>query len=333
MMIRRILLLPCLVILLTACQSASLAALAPSSTVRSPADTAQPSFTSSLTSTPSLTSTLTDTPIPSETLTPEPTLEPSATFTPTQTPLPSVLGLDPADWKNWPVNPVVPERARQIYLIGQALGNDPHAFSIFGDCQSEPNVFMSLYETDPGAVAALSPELQQTVAWFSGSFNRMSPTVRPGTTTGALLWTLWHQNKFTCGSTETPLQCELRIHKPSFVIIQVGTHYETRNQDYMRMILDQLIAAGVVPILATKADDRELNDHVNAQYAQLAAEYNIPFWNFWAAVKDLPNRGLYTRPDATYQGDLYLTPDAVIIHRLTALQALDTVWRAVTGGQ
>jgi hypothetical protein len=155
--------------------------------------------------------------------------------------------------------------------------------------------------------------------------------VRGGTTAGALLWSVWHQDKFTCTVYESPIACELRIHKPSFVIIHVGTHYESRNVDYMRKILDQMIAAGVVPILATKADDRELDNHVNMAYAQLAVEYNIPFWNFWAAVKDLPNRGLYTRDDAKYQGDLYLTDQAAAIHRLSALQALDVVRRAVTG--
>jgi hypothetical protein len=98
----------------------------------------------------------------------------------------------------------------------------------------------------------------------------------------------------------------------------------------MRTILDQLIAAGVVPILASKADDRELDEHVNAQYAQLAVEYKLPFWNFWAAVDGLPNRGLYTRPEILYQGDLYLTDEAAAIQRLTALQVLDIVRRAVT---
>jgi hypothetical protein len=245
------------------------------------------------------------------------------------TPLPVSLGLDPADWHEWPVVSAVPENARQIYLIGQELGNDPHAFSVFGDCQSEPDVFMGVYETDPALYDALPPELQETVDWFSGSFNRISPTVRPGTTAGALLWTLWHQNKFTCTRFETPLQCELRIHRPSFVIIQVGSHYEARNKDYMEMVLTQLISAGVVPILSAKADNREQDEHVDAEYAQLAVEYNIPFWNFWAAVDDLPNRGLYTRSDAPYQGDLYLTEEAVAVHRLTALQALDAVLRAV----
>lgn len=261
---------------------------------------------------------------------PTDTLIPVATLEPTDTSLPAIIPLDPANWKSWSVIPIVPEHAREIYLLGQSLGNDPHAFSVFGDCQSEPDVFMGIYETDPAALAELPQDLQQTVAWFTGSFNRLSPTVRGGTTAGALLWPQWHENKYTCTIYESPLQCELRIHKPSFVIIHVGTHYENRNEEYMRSILDQLITAGVVPILATKADDRELDDHVNTQYAQLAVDYKIPFWNFWAAVDGLPNRGLYTRPDATYQGDLYLTEEAAAFHRLSALQVLDAVWRAVT---
>ncbi len=247
----------------------------------------------------------------------------------TSTPLSAALGLDPAAWHSWPVLPIVPENARQIYQLGQALGNDPHAFSVLGDCNSLPEVFMGVYETDPQAVSALPQGLQETVAWFSGSFNRQSPTVRAGTTTGALLWSQWHQNQYTCTSDETPLQCELRLHKPSFAIIQVGSHYEARNEDYMRTILNQLVVAGVVPILASKADDIEANEQVNTEYAALAVEYNIPFWNFWAAVEGLPNRGLYSRPEDSYQGGLYLTDEAIAIHRLTALQVLDLVRRAV----
>jgi hypothetical protein len=254
---------------------------------------------------------------------------PSATPDPETTPLPASLGLDPAGWHDWPVVSVVPENARQIYLRGQSLGNDPHAFSIFGDCQSVPTLFMGRFESNPAEYEALPPDLQETVDWFRGSFNRAAPTVRAGTTTGALLWALWHQNKFTCTSLESPLQCELRIHKPSFVIVQVGTHYEDRNEEYMRRVLDQLIAAGVVPILATKADDRDPDEHVNNQYAQLAVEYDIPFWNFWAAVGGLPDRGLYTQSAEQGMGDIYLTYDAQAIHRLTALQILDAVRRAV----
>jgi hypothetical protein len=309
---------------LTACQPAFLFAPLPT-LITLPSQAPQPSLTSSPTTEPTFTPSASQTPLPIR------TAEATASLTPGPAPLPDSLGLDPADWKNWPVLPVVTQRARQIYLLGQALGNDAHAFSVFGDCQSEPAVFMGVFETEPDLVAKLPSNLQETVAWFSGSFNRESPTVKGGTTAGALMYSLWHQNKYTCTAYETPIQCEFRLHKPAFVIIHVGTHYESRNDIYMRKVLDQVIAAGVVPILATKADDSELNEQINAQYAQLAVEYAIPFWNFWAAVKDLPNHGLFTRPFLELQGDIYLTNEAANIQRMFALLALDTVRRAVMG--
>lgn len=245
-------------------------------------------------------------------------------------PVPDSLDLDPAAWHEWPVVSVVPEHARRIYLRGQQLGNDPHAFSVFGDCQAVPTQFVGAYESSPALYAGLPAQLQETVDWFRGSFNRVGPTVGSGTTAGALLWTLWHQNKFTCTSYETPLECELRIHEPAYVIIQLGTHYEDRNEEYMRTVLDRLIAAGVVPILATKADNRELDEHINLQYAQLAVEYDIPFWNFWAAVQHLPDQGVFSRVSEPFPDYIYLTTAATAVRRHTALQMLDAVRRAVT---
>jgi hypothetical protein len=220
---------------------------------------------------------------------------------------------------------------REIYEYGQTLGNDPHAFSIFGDCQSRPDEFMGVFETDASLVESLPVELQETVAYFQGSFNRESPTAKDGTTPGSLLWTQWHQGQFGCSFAETPVQCELRIHHPSFVIIQVGTHFESRNTEYLRTIILQLMDAGVVPILATKADNREKDERINRDMAMLAAEYDLPLWNFWAAVSDLPNRGLYTRSDRPLQGDIYLTDQALERHRMTGLETLNAVWRVATG--
>lgn len=313
-----------LVFVLVLSLSACLPVLAPAA-IRLSTETPQPSPAASLTSQPTFS------PTPAETALPSQVPEPSPIFTPSPTLLAADLGLDPVDWKNWPMLPIVTERARQIYQLGQSLGNDPHAFSVFGDCQSEPDVFLGPYDTDPSQAVKLPSDLQETVTWFAGSFNRLSPTVKGGTTTGALLWYAWHQNKYTCTIYESPLQCELRLHKPAYVIIRVGTHYESRNEVYMRKVLDQLIAAGVLPILSTKADDRELDEHVNAGYAHLAVEYNLPFWNLWATVVELPNGGLYTRPDRPGQGDIYLTDEAIAIQRLSALQMLDSLRRAVMG--
>ena len=251
---------------------------------------------------------------------------------PSATTLPTLQVLDPTDWKTWPVIPaMVDPSLKNVYERGLSLGNDPHAFSIFGDCQSRPGEFFGVFETDATTIQSLPPELRETVAYFNGSFNRESSTAQDGTTPGALLWDQWHRGEYGCNFGETPVQCELRTHRPSFVIIQIGTHFESRNTEYLRKVITQLLDAGVVPILATKADNREKDERINRDMSMLASEYDLPLWNFWAAVSDLPNRGLYTRNDRPLQGDIYLTDEALQIHRMTGLESLNAVWRVVIG--
>lgn len=231
-----------------------------------------------------------------------------------------------------PVPPEPDESIREIYERGISLGNDPNAFSIFGDCQTRPAEFFGVFETDPLVLENLTLELRETVERFNGSFNRESSTVQDGTTPGALLWDQWHRGEYGCVFGETPVECELRTHRPSFVIIQIGTHFESRNTDYLRMIITQLIDAGVVPILATKADNRELDNRINRDMALLAEEFNLPLWNFWAALSDLPDRGLYVMKGREKQGAIYLNEEAAERHRMTGLEALNIVWRMATGG-
>ncbi|HNN14757.1 MAG TPA: hypothetical protein PKL78_14445, partial [Anaerolineales bacterium] len=180
-------------------------------------------------------------------------------------------------------------------------------------------------------VSSLSPELQEVVQQFQGSFNRESPTAQDGTTPGALLWDQWHRGEYGCQSGETPVSCELRIHRPSFVIIQIGTHFESRNREYLNTIISQLLLQGVVPILATKADNRELDNRVNFDIYVLSTKFNLPLWNFWAAVSGLPDRGLYVMTGREDQGAIYLNDAAKEIHRTTGLEALNIVWRVATG--
>jgi hypothetical protein len=249
---------------------------------------------------------------------------------PSLTPDPSIPSLDLDAWKDQPVIPTVDPSISAIYEYGQRLGNDPNAFSIFGDCQTRPEEFFGVFETDEAVVARLSPELQDVVETFRGSFTRESATSQDGTTPGSLLWTQWHRGEYGCTFAETPVECELRVHRPSFVIIQVGTHFESRNTEYLREIILHLMDEGVVPILATKADNREKDERINRDMWMLASEYDLPLWNFWAAVSDLPNRGLYTRSDRPLQGDIYLTEPALEIHRMSGLEALNVVWRVAT---
>jgi hypothetical protein len=227
-------------------------------------------------------------------------------------------------WKYLPVIPAVSAEMRAVYQLGLENGNDPNAFSILGDCQSLPEEFLGLYDSDPAAVAELTQNLQETVSHFASSFDRYSPTVKDGTTTAALLWAAWNDNEEdVCQYGETPLDCELRVHKPSIVIIHIGTHWETRNARYLTIIVEKILEHGAVPLVATKADNRELDERVNQELADLASEYGLPLWNFWAAVQHLPLDGLY--PESTWE----LSEEGKAIHRLSALEALDAVWRGL----
>jgi hypothetical protein len=258
-------------------------------------------------------------------------ITPAPTRTATPTSAPQASQTESADWKDLPVIPeTVDASLQKIYEKGLELGNDPHAFSIFGDCQERPKDFFGVFETDTAVLQSLTPELHEVVDNFRGSFNRESPTAQDGTTPGALLWNQWHRGEYGCTFAETPVQCELRIHRPSFVIIQIGTHFESRNTEYLRKVILQLLDAGVVPILATKADNREKDERINRDMSLLSAEYDLPLWNFWAALSDLPDRGLYVMKGREEQGPVYLNEEASVRHRMTGLETLNVVWRAVT---
>lgn len=253
--------------------------------------------------------------------------EATSTPLPTSTPPAANVYTGPpsSEWKNWPVLPTsLSNELKELYRQGIAEGNNRHAFSVLGDCQSVPDVFMGIYDQDPDFVASLPENLQETIRHFGGSFERYAPTVKDGTTEGALLWYGWNDNLGGfCEHGETPLDCELRVHKPTIVFIHVGTHWEARNRDYLIRIITRIKEAKAIPVLVTKADNRELDERVNQTYADLAAEYNLPLWNFWASVQHLPENGM--EPGS----DMYLSEDGLVIHRDGALETLDAIWRMV----
>jgi hypothetical protein len=253
--------------------------------------------------------------------------EPTEKATPTNDPTPVVR--DPDSWKEWPILPeYVSDTVKAIYQRGLENGNDPHAFSILGDCHSLPEVFLGLYEDDDQAIAALDENLQETVEQFRGSFDRYSPTVVIGTTEGALLWAQWNENKEGyCEVNELPIDCELRYHKPVIAFIRIGTHWEARNEEYLRTLIEKLIDNGTVPVIVTKPDNRELDERVNHNLAALAVEYDLPFWNFWASIQGLTNSGL------SDDSDMYLADEAYAVQQVDGLKVLDIVYRALNEDQ
>ena len=268
------------------------------------------------------------TPAPVLSSTPLPQATPTITAVATSmTPQPTPRSVD--NWKDWPILPVVSDHAKAIYAHGLQLGTDPHRFSVFGDCQSMPNYFMARYDEDAVLVAQLPANLQETIHYFTGSFMQTDPTVWPGTDFAAILWDGWVQPIFNyCKENETPLDCVLRVRNPSIVLINLGTHYEGRDYGYLTDMLQQLIDKGVLPVLAFKADNKEGDDSLNREIAQAAIQFDLPVWNFYRAASALENNGLKQSPDAH---DIYLTDEGLELHRYSALQALDSVWRQLTG--
>ena len=272
------------------------------------------------TETPAPTPTITITPIPpTATLTPEPSL----------TPTPD-LRLRPEDWMDWPVIPALSPRALEIYHQGQAMGNDPKAFSKIGDCQSIKEAFMGLFDLKDRYVLTEDHQaFQETIDQFAGHFNTDGEGVKGGFNAAAVLSPMW-ANPDVCLPGENPLECEIRITKPAFVFIRLEVWWDGRTAEQyealMRRIIEYSIAHGVVPILATKADNKEGDHSLNLATARLAYEYDIPLWNFWRAVQPLPNHGLdENRPDG-----FHISYDAWNVASFGGLEVLDTLWRQAT---
>lgn len=233
--------------------------------------------------------------------------------------------------------PDVSAHAAEIYQRGLGLGNDPHAFSKIGDCESTPAWFLG--DFDRGEAFYRLGEhsgLEPVIAQFAGSFLRESLATGRGFSASSVLTTLW-ANPEHCEPGETPLECELRVHRPSIAFVMLGTNdrwHQDQFEGQMREILDALMDAGVVPILATKADDLEGDGSINAAIARLAYEYDVPLWNYWLAVQPLPGHGLQEDgAHITWGYNHFDDPLAMRrgwpVRNLTALQALDATWRSV----
>jgi hypothetical protein len=246
--------------------------------------------------------------------------------TPTRTPQPRKTA---KYWSEWPIVPSgVSDELKALYQKGLQMGNDAHAFSTIGDCQSVPDTFMGVYDTDRYRLGDSYAALEETIRYFKGNFGRQSITVRNGQSVASVFSPAWADPKL-CNSGETPMDCEFRIHKPSIVFINLGTNWRggdaVSHAQYLQKIVDYTIAHGAVPVLSSNGDNLEGDYRLNKATAQVAYEDDLPFWNFWASIRDLPGKGI----DDSTPGE-YLTPAAWARRSFTGLETLDAVWRAVT---
>jgi hypothetical protein len=242
------------------------------------------------------------------------------------------------DWQSLPVVPIVSRTVRELYERGQAGGNDPHAFSKIGDGEIAAAWFFTAFDLDEDYYD-LGPyqNLLQVIEHFAGSFERIGMAARRGFNTDLILDPSASDSPL-CEFAESPIDCDLRLHQPAFAILSLGTNQVWQRAEFdrgMRQILNGLISKNVVPILSTKGDNLEGDHSINRTIACLAQEYDVPLWNFWSAIQLLPNHGLQADLEHLTYGindfdDAHAMQSAWTLRNLTALQALDAVWRAVT---
>jgi hypothetical protein len=258
---------------------------------------------------------------------------PTATFTPKPP-------LEKDAWKQMPPVPTeISESMRLVYERGLALGNNPNRFSIIGDCQNVSSYFLSMFE-HPGQynLGEKYAYLQPTIDYYQGSFSRKSLAVKGGFNVAAILSPLRADPK-SCNKNESPLDCELRSWRPSVVFVSMETWWSEKPAEvydkHMHQVIERILETGAVPIIATKADNLEGDNSINATIAQIAYDYEIPLWNFWAAVQPLPNHGLssdnfHLTFARSFFDDRVRMKSAWPWRNLTALQTLDIVRRGLT---
>ena len=247
--------------------------------------------------------------------------------------------LGPDEWQQLPIVPEISDHTRAIYQHGLELGNNPQAFSKIGDCGSTPAWFLG--DFDRGTKYYRLGEfqyLQPVIEAFNGSYSRTSLAAKSGFNASSVFATLW-SDRSVCDANETPIACEYRLNRPILAFITLGSNdvfHQESFEPQMRQIIEFSIEQGIIPVLATKADNAEKDGSINATIARLAREYNLPLWNYWRAVEPLPDHGLQEDGVHLTWGpnrfdDPQVMTTAWTVRNLTALQTLDAVWRYVTG--
>jgi lysophospholipase L1-like esterase len=285
-------------------------------------------------------------------ISPEATLPPPPAEQPQPSDQPDQVNV--VDVPNYDTISGISNHARDIYLQGQQLGNRANVFSKVGDSITVAPYF--LYPFGQGAYNLRGyGNLQRVVNFFASgdardgnnSFLNSSLAAYNGLTTAGILDpnNAWTQ---VCQPGETPLECEYRLVKPSVALIMLGTNdvasipLDTYRGNLAR-IVQISVDRGIIPVLSLLPTRQSYENSVpayNQVIAETATSYDIPLWNFGGAVRGLDNNGLAdgihpSAPPGNGPDDFAAAADftsdnlryGYTVRNLTALQALDAVWR------
>jgi hypothetical protein len=273
-------------------------------------------------------------------------------------------GFDPAvaaaiNLDDLPVLPAITDTAREIYARGQDAGRDSHAVAKVGDCMTASENFLVPFSTFGTYNLGAYDDLQPVVDYFALTFARSATTTgaastpalatTTGFTTVSVQDPIWADPAY-CPANESPLACEYRVSNAAFALIMFGTNDTTffdpeSFNTYLRQLLDETIAADIVPVLYTFPERPEFPDKsilFNQIIAQIAQEYDLPLINLYRSLEDLPDKGInlaepihLSSPIDGNAGDF--TPENLergyTLRNLVTLQSLDVLYKGLVLGE
>ncbi len=248
----------------------------------------------------------------------------------------------------------ITETARQIFQLGQARGNRAGVFSKVGD-----SITVATYVLYPFGWNAYDlrqySAYEAVIDFFSSadarggrnSFANISLAANNGWSTTSVLSPA-SADLSACNPGESPLYCEYRLVRPSIALIMLGTNDVglMTPQEYaanLARIVQISRDMGVIPCLSTipnRTGYELVVDQFNQIIRETARQFDIPLVDYYAAMQSLPNQGLSWDgvhpswpPGDDYNMSAHFTPANLnygyTIRNLTALQALDAIWRQV----
>jgi hypothetical protein len=268
------------------------------------------------------------------------------------------------------IDAAMKERLRAVLADGRARGNRDDVFAKVGDSNTAIPDFLKPIgcgEVIYGPWESLRAVVERWSAtpvvrgWelnpceASNSFTRIGSAAFPGWRTSDFLRAHEPHPTECQPPDDVSVRCELSQIKPSVALVMVGTndmlHPETQEPDpgareqsreELRRLIREIIDAGVIPVVSTLPPRRHppssefLPPLWNEMIIEVAAEEQVPLWNYWLALQSASQFGmsydwLHPSPAPTGAGDLRneAMDWGFNVRNLTALQVLEKVGRIV----
>ncbi|MBI5712378.1 MAG: LysM peptidoglycan-binding domain-containing protein [Chloroflexi bacterium] len=214
----------------------------------------------------------------------------------------------PQSSEKYPFISGVSDTSRQIFLSGRGLGNRADVFSKVGDSITVSGAFLNGFGIKQYNLRSYQQDLSPVVNYYLQDIARDSNSFANTSLAAEVGWsahsstTPGNGDKTLCAPTESPLVCEYRYVRPSVALIMFGTNDVTgmatgNFERNLRQVIEITIQRGIIPVISTIPPMTGRPDGArvpvfNTIIKALAREYDIPLWDYWAALQPLPSYGL-----------------------------------------